>query len=174
MVNADGSSKGTFGVRLRKAEGSPVTPLILVIGPEVHLIRVVVGVDLVELLIVVALAVDEGKKEISRLGAKNFFEDAGFQVVLYFVAGCILAVLENASIATAGGRRARFFNFVVSRIREAQHQSLELLAKFVFLGQILEAFAFCFRRRVQNEMALANKDSAGHFAIDGGNKTDRA
>ena len=138
------------------------------------MVRILVGINLIEFFVVVALSVNEGKQQAPRLWAKNLFEDASFQVVLDSVTRRILAVLQEAGVTTAGSRGACFLDFVVGRVGKTQHQPLELFAEFVFFGQVFQTLALGFRRRVEHEAAFTDKNRPGHFAVYGRDKTDCA
>ena len=51
----------------------------------------------------------------------------------------ILAVVQQASIASGRSGATRFLQFLISPIREAQDEIAKILAEFIFLGQQLEA-----------------------------------
>src|SRR5205807_1425374 len=94
VLDADRPADSSFGVRFGKAEGSPVPKLVLVVGPEVHLAGIRVGIEFVKFLVVVALPVDKRHKAASRFGTKNFTEELRFQIVFDSVPCRVLAVLQ--------------------------------------------------------------------------------
>src|SRR2546429_461361 len=94
VLDADRPAHGAPRVGVGKVEGGPIAKLVFVIGPEIHLVRVGVGVELIELFVVVALAVHKGDKDSSRLGTENLSKELCFQIRLYFVSRRILAVFQ--------------------------------------------------------------------------------
>jgi len=58
-------------------EGRPIAPLVFVIGHEVDLVGIPVGIELEDFLVVVALAVDERVKNGAWRGAEKLAKDLG-------------------------------------------------------------------------------------------------
>ncbi len=154
---------GCVSVLAGKIEQGPFTPLVLVIGPEADLISP--RFNLIDFFIAVVFAMDKSVEEAAGFGTQHIFENAGLEIVLEFVAGRVLAVPEQARIAANRRRGAAFFDFVISRIGEAEDGLDKLLAELIFLGQQLQTPAFRFGRRIENEIAVANKNRARDLAL---------
>src|SRR5208283_1047036 len=69
MFNPRQPANAAALVLAAKIERGPFSPFVLIVSPEVDLRRSPVRIDLIDLLVVVALAVDEGIEQPSRLGA---------------------------------------------------------------------------------------------------------
>src|SRR5437762_5708243 len=174
MIHANNAADRASRMGLGVVEGGPVTPLVLIVGPKIHLIRVGVWVERINLLVVVVLAVNERPEKTSWFRAEDFLQELRFQIVLHFVTSGILTVLQKPSVAAAGSRSASFLDFIVGGIGKAQDQPLEFFAEFIFLGQILQAFALCFRGRIENEVAFADEHRAGYFSVHRRDKANGA
>ena len=72
VLHAQDPADGAGRVRFREIEGGPVTIPILVVGEEVDLIEVLVGIELEDLLVVVVLSVDERDKKRTGIRAEDF------------------------------------------------------------------------------------------------------
>ena len=171
MINADRVSEFLAFVCHRKR--SPLSKLVLVVGHELNLIAPHVRIDLVKFLPVVALAVNEGDEQASRLRTQHVFENARFKISLQLVPGRVLAVFQRPGIAAGCARAAAFLDLVVSGVGEAQGHLAEGFAELVFLGQQLQhASLRC--RRIENKIPIADKHGSRHLARHRRDEADSA
>src|ERR1700690_1235481 len=118
------------------------------------------------------LAVNKGHEESARLAAQNVLQDSGANVGVQFLAGRVLAVLQQAGIATTGGRRACLFDFVVGRIGKSQNQMLELLIELVLVGQPPQAPRLLRRGWNQAQAAVTHEHRARNSSLYRRDKTN--
>src|SRR3954463_7784275 len=130
-------------------------------------------VDREKLLTVVAFAVDESDKQLSRSRAQNVLQNAGVEVIFQLVAKRMLDIFQRACIAAAAGSSS-LLQLVVGRVGKAQHHLAEVFAELVFLGQQLQHFLFRLLRRYENEIPIPGENRTGDFAIDGSYETQAA
>src|SRR5205823_13469988 len=86
----------------------------------------------------------------------------------------ILAVAQQAGVASSGSSPARFLEFVVGSICEPKHEMAEVLAEFILLGEQLEAGALRSLPRVKDHVAIAHKYCARYLPLHWSYKTNRA
>src|SRR5208283_4867773 len=106
----------------------------------------------------------EGEEQPSGLGAQYIFQDAGLQVVLEFVARRVLAIFQQARIATGGRRGAAFLDFAIGRVCKAQDRLIKLLAELVLFGEQLQTLTLGFEWRVEDEVAFAYENRSCDLA----------
>src|SRR5215467_9233329 len=103
MLDAHLPARGAWRMRLREAERSPVTSFGVIVGPKAHLVAIFVGIQGVNLPVVVMLAMNKGPEHSPWFRAQDFPEEFSFEIVVNFMARGVLDVFPGAGIAAAGG-----------------------------------------------------------------------
>src|SRR5271157_4224226 len=90
-----------------------------------------------------------GPTSSAKPGAEHILENAGIQVVVYLLAGGVLAIAQQSWIAGRRSSAAGFLDLVVGAVGKAQHQVAEAFAELLLLGQQGKTAFFGRQRRGQ-------------------------
>ena len=113
-------------------------------------------------------------KRPARLGAHYILRMRASRLYLELVARRILAVFQQARVATTGRCAAAFLDVVIGRIGETQHRLTEVLAELIFFREQFQALALGLQRRIEDKIAVTGKHCARDLALHWRHKAHRS